>query len=407
MFPCYFVCLLILVLILVVHLYKISKKQGRSGPHNNSVIQQPFRTSSCQWLNLLAYSQLIDIFSVLALLAGCGCLLANVLPYHQFKLQVPTCDRFGPSGQILYLVHKCFIYECLIIRLQSSFVGSVYTYNAKMMQGLHVLNVSLIILFSVGLCTEISGKHKYEVTKASNGGYICVNKNSFSISSVIVVVDVIMNVVLLVLFVKPLYALSKKSKPSKNANAALFDYHHNNTHNNNNDKNNNDQSQIVSVSLGTLPPFPPVTTTTTSTDTTTTTTDVSAGGPLPWVTKQSISESKSLQHRPSFFELTTKVSILTLIMTLSTLFSILLLALLKWTVFVMFDVVINCSCLLLVFKQYDPIYRLLCKCCLHPSCFLNNASFNQSRVSQTTTNTPVYPFNLRKQPTTSSIDDFR
>ncbi|ETO27995.1 hypothetical protein RFI_09138 [Reticulomyxa filosa] len=385
LFPFYFVCIGVLLVFFVVHLSTIrdelkKQRRGSRSPRQGSASAQ-FALGEywtcCTWLRGITYTQLIHGFSILSIVFGLVFLLFSVLLYHQFK--VSSCQVYGVTPLLGYYYHKVCIYECLLVRLQASFSGSPYAYRGWVIAVLHLVNGSLLL----GLAQPVIllMKHIKFVKRASNGGKICATHYPFWGSALSALLDLCINIVLLILFIKPLLALAKQQQialmqQQQQQQQSPLDALETSLSSEDPDEDDPTQMQTqtqtptqiqtrvtsskVSSLRHTYTPKVVVPTAIISPDN-------STANPFPTLITVDATLKKQrmreFRKTSAFYKLSIKVTTLTLIMVLSTILSMSLYSFLTWTIGLMFDVVTNCLCLLLMFKKYDAIYKVLCNCC--------------------------------------------
>ncbi|ETO17669.1 hypothetical protein RFI_19649 [Reticulomyxa filosa] len=318
MLPLYFFCVaalgvlfLVHVSMIVVEVYK-QKQTPKLSRQASGSSQHPFSHYPLLiFLHGITYTHIVHGLSVAAILCGMLNMLMNVLSFHQFKSQ--DCTFLGGYPTLAYVYHKA------------------------LKNGL----------------TSI----------AKDGGYVCYSNYPDWCGALTALVDLCINLLLLLLFTNPLVRLAKQQHINNIQNQNSLEATE--TGSSEGDTPMDDFATPSSPRLGRMGSAPALDQVG----------DHSPATPLPRPTSNSNATAsaahahlrkihlKEMRKNSSFYKLSIKVSVLTFVMVLSTTISLVLYTLSSWSIGLMFDVVVNCWCLLLMFKTYDVLYRSMCRGC--------------------------------------------
>jgi len=284
------------------------------------------------------------------------------------------------QGAMLYAYHKFFIYLCLTVRLQASYVGSAYAYSSTLLGCLHFINFSIMVVLPSVLDVLLVNKSLESIAK--NGGYICKISFPYWGSALTALLDLILNIILLLLFIRPLMALARQQHQNMMENHRFTELTYTGT--NTGTANGGASSPIATRESRTQ---------------SVTGKDESNNGSSRMLKKPSIDNTgdpqkarretvdvirkqklKEIRKTSQFYKLSIKVTVLTFVMVVTTCIALGLYSELVWTIGLVVDIDINCFCLLLMFKNYDKVYQRFCKCC--DVCFgmLGTIGFAKTKV---------------------------
>ncbi|ETO27480.1 hypothetical protein RFI_09653, partial [Reticulomyxa filosa] len=281
--------------------------------------QSPF---VCSCLKVITYGWLISVSTTITMTFSLLFMSIAVSGLYQASAKYELNCGFGNWGPALfYCLHKMSMYQCLTVRLQASFNGSAYAYNKWIVRGLHVL----IVLFGIITATLVASTHRVEVLgRTRNGAYRCSLRFPIWCISLIVLLDLLVNVVLLCMFAKPVTVIAKQQHAYALEN-----------------------NLELKVRTG----DPPT--------------------PLPLVPQPSTENSydleslarKELRENSVLYKLLVRVTVITCVMVITTVITFIVYSCLLWSAAMTIDLTVNCCCLLLMFGRYQSLYYLLCRSC--------------------------------------------
>lgn len=240
-----------------------------------------------------------------------------------FELTDVPCLTWTRLGSTAWLISKCILYCLLILRLHTIYKETVYAYNPKLL-----LIVAIIIIMESLTMTVLIPATTTVSISYHNGIRICDGHIYILYLGIVVLVDFIVSILCLYLFLYPLNILLKTQRR----------YHF---------ESFRSQQTLQSSSTLTFQA---------------TTNDSSNNG------KNHSSQSTSVdtfdihrQKRDRDFEaLMIRVSTLTVTMILSTLISLIIVAISNVQTLAVIDSAVNCVCVLFFNKQYKKWFAILC-----------------------------------------------
>jgi len=175
------------------------------------------------------------------------------------------------------------------------------------------------------------------------------------------VLDLVINITVLALFIKPLLALAKRHYQNLQENQKLAEFTHTSTTEYSVDTSHGtqtaDMNNASALRLTTRPSVDvaPLSNPEDIRKRTTTSSQSAAQAK-----KQLLKEFRKTSQ---FYKLSVKTTVLISIMVIVTTAALLLYSQLVWTIGLVIDIVVNCFCLLLTFKTYNKIYRFFFTSC--------------------------------------------
>ncbi|ETO21547.1 hypothetical protein RFI_15657 [Reticulomyxa filosa] len=316
LFTCYWVGICIIVLTLLLFLSFWNRDDIEMTSADN---QHPFeRCVRCAILRKQTYKTISHVLTLCAMLSALLYMGLAMGSYHQLSSNYEFNCKIGLwAPAVGYFVHKFFIYECLTLRLQSSFSGSAYAYKPWLLATLHSVVTGCLITEVTLMCIAYE---REKISKGKNSDkYFCVVKYPIWCTVTFAAMDMFVNVVLLYLFMKPLIVLARQQH--------WYTV----------------ESHIIRQQTTLVP-----------------------NAPLPFpsdVSRISSNKAKELAVNSILYNLLVRVNVVTWTMVLTTITNMVVYIFTLWTLGFILDLIINSLCLLFTFGKFTSFYRITCRCC--------------------------------------------
>ena len=253
-----------------------------------------------------------------------------------------SCLTWTQIGMASYLITKCILYLLLIFRSHTIYKETIYAYNPKLLSFFAIIIIVYTVIISIFTALSISVEITYH-----NDIRICDGGPDILYVGIVVLVDLIVSILTLYLFLRPLNILLTQQRKFKQ-NLKLQMVESNTNQQTQSEETANDENDEIECNS----PSP--------------TNEVNNDEDHVNYRANTDNTDQSDDGEQEFEGLMIRVSTLTFVMILTTFVSLVLVGIFNATVIASIDACINCICVMMYNNQYQDIFDKLC--CIGVSC---------------------------------------